>query len=89
MRSDDIIIEAPLSLTGSAKRLWRLSKHPAVRVLVTLPLIGLAWAIVLTWYAIFGLWLVPYRLIRRSQRKQRQAQLRHQELLYAVTGGQR
>jgi hypothetical protein len=46
----------------------------------------LVWTLVLTWYLIFGLWLVPYRLIRRSSRKNKREALRHQELLAVVSG---
>jgi len=39
---------------------------------------------VLCWYAIFGLLLVPYRLLRRGQRKRDVAAKRHAELLAAA-----
>lgn len=74
MESEKIIIEAPMSYTGSAKRLWRLNAY------IRIPLIILAWIVITGWYLFFGLWIVPYRLIRRSQRKQKQAALRHREL---------
>ena len=44
-------------------------------------LILMAWAVILWWYLIFGLLLVPYRLIRRGQRKNRRQELRHREML--------
>jgi 4-hydroxybenzoate polyprenyltransferase len=40
-----------------------------------------AWAVVLCWYAIFGLFLVPYRVGRRHSRKRRVEALRHRETL--------
>jgi hypothetical protein len=46
-------------------------------------LICIIWFAVLCWYIFFGLLLVPYRLIRRSSRKNKRDQLRHRELLDA------
>lgn len=85
MNSSDIVIEAPFSFTGSAKRIWRLSDNVVIRIVLILPLIGLAWCIVLIWYCVFGLLLVPYRLIRRSQRKQKVERTRHEELLNVIS----
>jgi hypothetical protein len=47
-------------------------------------LITVAWVGVLSWYFLFGLWLVPYRLMRRTQRTGKRNALRHQELLSAM-----
>lgn len=88
MSSSDIVIEAPFSFTGSAKRIWRLSNNVILRILLLIPLTGLVWGFVLLWYCTFGLLLVPYRLIRKSQRKQKVDRLRHEELLKAVTKDQ-
>ncbi len=77
----DETIEAPMSLTGSYKRIWAYSKHPAYQVFAVVVLIPIAWSLIVVWYLIFGLWLVPYRLLRRSSRKNKIAERRHQELL--------
>ena len=42
----------------------------------TIVLIVTVWMFVLVWYMTWGLWLVPYRIIRRGQRKQKVDQLR-------------
>jgi hypothetical protein len=47
-------------------------------------LITVAWVGVLSWYLLFGLLLVPYRLMRRTQRTGKRNALRHQELLSAM-----
>lgn len=99
--SESVIVSAPMSLTGAAERSWRLAGYPhggggwlaaarAATVTGVLLLILVWWAAVLCWYAIFGLWLVPYRLIRRGQRKRKIQQLQHAEMMAAVyrTGGQ-
>ena len=86
LASADVVIAAPASFTGSAQRIWRITRGhtgwPAAGF-VTLAVLAVvvAWALVACWYLIWGIWLIPYRLIRRGQRKQRLAQLRHQELL--------
>lgn len=83
--SENITVEAPLSFAGSARRIWRLfNTSPWLQWLLGLPLITLAWTVVTCWYVVFGLWLVPYRLIRRGQRKRRLADIRHQEMLAAM-----
>lgn len=46
--------------------------------------IGAAWLGVTCWYLTFGLLVVPYRLIRRGQRKRKIEALRQRELLGAV-----
>jgi hypothetical protein len=76
-----------MSFAGSAQRLWNLTRYH-VNAWVKAPiyfgvilLIVVVWAVVLCWYCIFGLWLVPYRLIRRGQRKRRMQDLRHKEML--------
>lgn len=80
LESERVIIEAPMSFTGSAKRIWRLSTIGWVRALLVLVILT-AWTVVLVWYCTFGLLLVPYRLIRRSSRKQKRDELRHRELV--------
>ena len=80
LASERVIIEAPMSFTGSAKRIWRLSNLAWVRALLVLVILT-AWTVVLVWYCTFGLLLVPYRLIRRSSRKQKRDELRHRELV--------
>lgn len=51
---------------------------------IALGLIMTAWMGVVVWYFMFGILLIPYRLIRRGQRKQKRDILRHRELLDAL-----
>lgn len=86
LASERVVPEAPMSFTGSGKRIWKLvHNHSKVWTItlgiVAILLIVLAWTVVLAWYFTFGLLLVPYRLVRRNARKQKQAELRHRELL--------
>ena len=89
MESNRIVVESPMSFAGSAKRIWRVQtgKHAVVRWLLLIPLavllIGLAWTVVAGWYVLFGLLVVPYRLVRRGSRKRRLEDARHRELLSA------
>lgn len=87
--SSRVVVEAPMSFTGSAKRLWKpvanLS-NPAGKIGVgTLMafVILMAWTMILSWYCIFGILVIPYRLLRRGSRKRKRDNLRHQELLRA------
>jgi hypothetical protein len=77
-----------MSFTGSAQRLWKLTRSGTANVWASaaiytcvILLIGVMWMAVLCWYFIFGVWLVPYRLIRRGQRKRHMQELRHREML--------
>lgn len=86
--SEEVVLSAPMSFTGSAQRLWKLTRSSPANVWASaaiytgvILLIGVMWMAVLCWYFIFGLWLVPYRLIRRGQRKRRMEELRHREML--------
>lgn len=93
--SERVIVSAPMSLTGAAVRSWRLTAYPhgeggwlaagrAATVTGVLLLILVWWAAVLCWYAIFGIWLIPYRVIRRGARRRKVERLQHAELMTAV-----
>lgn len=93
LKSENIVISSPLSFIGSAKRIWKITDvdNPVMKVLLSLvaaALILFAWVFVAFWYVliyvIFGILFVPYRLLRRSSRKQKQAKLRHCEVLEAI-----
>jgi hypothetical protein len=92
LASERVVIAAPMSLAGSAARIWKLtglSDQPAGRIalgVVAVLLIACAWTIVLAWYVLFGLLLVPYRLIRRGQRQRKREALMHHEQLAAIEG---
>lgn len=80
------MLAAPLSFQGSAIRIWRgvaEGRNGWMGVLAVLAIV-FAWTGVLTWYTVFGLLLVPYRLMRRTQRTGKRNALRHQELLSAM-----
>lgn len=93
LQSEKIVLASPLSFIGSAKRIWRITDTSVPLKVVTIPaaiiLIVFAWAVVSIWYIIiytvFGVLFIPYRLLRRSSRKQKQEKLRHREILDAVT----
>lgn len=81
-----MVIQSPTSFSGSGRRIWKLTDlGPSGTRLLTVPaavlLVLLAWVLVLCWYLIFGLFLVPWRLIRRGGRKRKRDELRHRESL--------
>jgi hypothetical protein len=84
MNSRDYTVEAPMSYAGSARRLWRGNDGLLWRLLALLFFIPFMWTAVTLWYLTFGLLVVPYRLIRRDQRKRKLADLRHREVIEAV-----
>lgn len=88
---------APLSFVGSTRRIlaWlrgAVVRNPHLRVPLTIvTVLGLlvTWAFVFCWYCVvfglFGIFMVPYRLIRRSQRKSlhvQQTALATQQAMY-------
>jgi hypothetical protein len=93
LASEDIVVSAPMSFHGSAKRIWKIARATPDNDLATMGLsvlavllIACAWAFVLAWYLIFGIFLIPYRLVRRGDRTQKRNELRHREMLAAARG---
>jgi uncharacterized membrane-anchored protein len=90
LASEQVVIAAPMSFAGSAARIWKLTRiEPAgawhtVLVVSAVIVIAAAWTLVLAWYVMWGIVLVPYRLIRRGQRKRRRDELQHRETLAAI-----
>jgi membrane glycosyltransferase len=72
---------APLSFVGSTRRIvaWSrgaIERNPHMRAplwIMTVSALLVSWAVVFCWYAVvfglFGILMIPYRLVRRSQRK--------------------
>jgi hypothetical protein len=92
LASEDVIINAPMSYAGSAQRIMRIRRHAggggkllAITALAML-LVLVVWVLVTAWYLVWGLWLVPYRLLRRGARKRRAEALRHRELMGTIQG---
>lgn len=92
LRSERIVVESPTSFTGSAKRIWRLTgtANAWLRWLLAIPgallLIALAWVLVAAYTLVFGLLLVPWRLIRRRGRTRKLDEARHREQMKARKG---
>jgi hypothetical protein len=89
LKSEMVVTAAPLSFAGSAQRIWHMTwVGRPIGLFVTVPtaltLIAVVWAFVVCWYLVWGLWLVPYRLIRRGQRKEKRGKRQHRELLDAM-----
>jgi hypothetical protein len=91
MESEDAVVAAPMSFAGSAQHvrnvMTRVHGRTAVRVLLITALVLVLivwWALIVCWYLTFGLLLVPYRLIRRGQRKRDLEMLRHREIMSAM-----
>lgn len=80
-----------MSFHGSAARIWRITEaadggwQQVALAMAAGALIFVAWCVVLCWYLFFGLLVIPYRLIRRGQRKRKMEDLRHRELLATST----
>jgi Flp pilus assembly protein TadB len=94
LASERVILSAPMSFAGSARRAWRLVTNApntaarwAIGVGVVLVVIPLWWVGVAVWYGVFGILVVPFRLIRRGDRKRRAEELRHREALDAASNG--
>ena len=89
MKSEKVVVSAPMSFAGSAQRIWKITDQDNTVVkmilgVVAVSLISFAWSVVLVWYMVFGILLVPYRLIRRGNRKDKVRALQHREQLEAM-----
>ena len=97
LRSEKVVVSAPMSFAGSSERIWHLTEISGntwvkwmLLAPIALSLILAAWAVVAGWYflmyVLFGLFFIPYRLVRRSQRKNKKNELQHRELLETIKG---
>ncbi len=92
LASEEVIINAPMSYAGSAQRIIRLQRRADSGVklvaitMLAIVLILMVWVLVTAWYLIWGLWLVPYRVLRRGARKRKAEALRHRELMGTIQG---
>jgi hypothetical protein len=85
--SEQVHLHAPMSLTGAVERSWRLTSRTPKWGWGTIAILLIAvwWIAVVAWYLTFGLLLIPYRLVRRGQRKRKMEELRHRETMGAIS----
>ena len=93
LASEKVVISAPLSFSGSAQRIWKITNvdNPIAKIalsLLAITLIAGAWVFVLFWYFImyvlFGVFFFIFRLFTRGRRKSKRDKLRHREVLDAI-----
>ena len=89
LASERVIINAPMSFAGATQRAWRIGqKRGGARIalipLVVIPILIVWWLAIVVWYLVFGIFLIPYRLLRRGSRKRKSESLRHRETLAAM-----
>ena len=93
LASEKVIVSAPLSFSGSAQRIWKITdvENPIAKfvlALIAITLIICAWMFVLCWYFVmyilFGVFFFIFRLFTRSRRKNKRDKLRHREVLDAI-----
>ena len=93
LASEKVVVSAPFSFAGSAQRIWKITKvdnliFKLILVPLAITLIIAAWMFVACWYfvmyVLLGILFIPYRLLRRSSRKNKRDKLRHREVLDAI-----
>lgn len=93
LASEKVVVSAPLSFSGSAQRIWKITNvdNPIAKIilsLVAVTLIAGTWMFVLCWYfvmyVLFGVFFFIFRLFTRSRRKNKRDKLRHREVLDAI-----
>jgi Flp pilus assembly protein TadB len=94
LASEKVVISAPTSFSGSAARIWKMTDSDNVwlkwllLVPIALGLIFMAWSFVVIWYVVifglFGIFVIPFRLLTRSGRNRKRTALQHREVLEAV-----
>ena len=87
--SSQVIIQSPTSFVGATRRIWKLTRlgPPAAKfalVPVAAMLCVVAWLFCAVWLVVFGVVMVPWRLLRRGSRKRKLERRRHDELLAAA-----
>ncbi len=97
LASEKVVASAPTSFSGAAARLWKITntENAIVKWLLLVPialcLIFVAWSLVAVWYVIifglFGIFVIPFRLVTRSGRNRKRNKLQHRELLEAIRDG--
>ena len=92
LHSEEVVVQAPMSFTGSGKRIWKLTRRlpdagwkRVLGVTGVVLLIALVWTLVLSWYVLWGIFVIPYRLMRRHQRNSHRQALQHRETLALLT----
>lgn len=93
LASEKVVVSAPLSFSGSAQRIWKITnvENPIAKVvlaLLAIVLIACTWVVVLCWYfvmyVLFGIFFFIFRLFARGRRKNKRDKLRHREVLDAI-----
>ena len=93
LASEKVVVSAPLSFSGSAQRIWKITEveNPIAEFALSLLAITLiigTWMFVLCWYfmvyVLFGVFFFIFRLFTRGRRKSQQDKLRHREVLDAI-----
>ncbi len=89
LASEKVVVSAPMSFAGSAQRVWKITDQQntivkGVLSLFAVVLVLVAWSFVSVWYLFFGILLIPYRLIRRGNRKDKVKAIQHREQLEAM-----
>ena len=93
LASEKVIVSAPLSFSGSAQRIWKITdvENPIAKfalALIAMALIMGAWIFVLCWYFVmyilFGVFFFIFRLLTRGRRKTKRDKLRHRDVLDAI-----
>ena len=93
LASEIVIVSAPLSFSGSAQRIWKITdvENPIAKFVLSLLAITLiigAWMFVLCWYLVmyvlFGVFFFIFRLFTRGGRKNKREKLRHREVLDVI-----
>ena len=93
LASEKVVVSAPLSFSGSAQRIWKITdvENPIAKIALArlaITLIACAWMFVLCWYfvmyVLFGIFFFIFRLFTRGRRKNKRDRLRHREVLDAI-----
>lgn len=93
LASEKVVVSAPLSFSGSSRRIWKITnvENPILKIvlaLLAITLIAGAWMFVIMWYfvmyVLFGVFFFIFRLLTRSGRKSKRDKLRHREVLDAI-----
>lgn len=89
-KSEKVVVSSPMSYSGATQRLMNLAHvdNQLVKWFIAIPLVLISlifiYACITIWYVCFGIFIIPWRLLRRSQRKAKKERLSNQEMLQAI-----
>lgn len=90
LKSEQMVVSSPMSFSGATKRIINITKVNNVfakwflAVPIAVILLLFMYVVIAAWYACFGILVVPWRILRRGQRKSKKTTQQHREVMDSI-----